>query len=104
MFEAYLYKYIYLAVVSFLTICVFFFYAAKPTRAIIRRKRTAITTFVIALLFSFFIGTRPISGQYFVDMAGYAENFNNAIGDQFKIDTSTSNILFDNFCYRKSSF
>lgn len=55
---------------------------------------------LFAILLSLFIGLRPISGRYFVDMAMYAHSYNNIIRDYSSINLSEEwlwvNIAF--FC------
>ena len=39
--------------------------------------------FIIVTLLTLIIGTRPISGKYFVDMAGYADHYVRYLGEKF---------------------
>lgn len=60
--------------------------------------------FIIVTLLTIVIGTRPISGKYFVDMAGYADHYVRYLGEKFIFDWNAENLLFDNlfaywYCY-----
>ena len=60
--------------------------------------------FIIVTLLTLIIGTRPISGKYFVDMAGYADHYVRYLGEKFIFDWNAENLLFDNlfaywYCY-----
>lgn len=43
-----------------------------------------------------FIGTRPVSGAYFVDMAGYSASYENLLNEPFFFDRDVDNLIWDN--------
>ena len=51
---------------------------------------------ILALSFTFLIGTRPISGAYFIDMKNYFYDYENLLGVSFHFAWDTTNLLFDN--------
>lgn len=55
-----------------------------------------LVAFVYLIIIILFIGTRPISGRYFVDMAGYYASYNNNFGAPFFFDWDTENLIWDN--------
>lgn len=52
--------------------------------------------FVYLIIIILFIGTRPVSGKYFHDMAGYYASYNNNFGAPFYFDWDTENLIWDN--------
>ena len=58
------------------------------------------TSQIVPLLFLifmiFFIGTRPISGVYFVDMANYNRSYELLYGEFFSFEWDNENIIWDN--------
>lgn len=115
MIPASLYKPIYYAIVSIMSIWVFAKcthlsiagVAEKGTR--INAKKTSVDSSVILLLaIIVFIGLRPVSGVYFVDMAGYYDWYNHTLGNNFTFSLHTENFIWDNFfawwIYMKFSF
>lgn len=52
--------------------------------------------FLLALFLVLFIGNRPISGKYFVDMSLYYHTWSLYIGSNYQITWNTTNKVFDN--------
>lgn len=97
MIAAQLYQIIYLLLVTILTISLYNKYS-------VRRGQTQISSqnsFGLVLLVVFlivFIGLRPVSGRYFVDMANYAQVYSVLLeGMPFSFDWNAENLLFDNY-------
>lgn len=97
MIAAQLYQIIYLLLVTILTISLYNKYS-------VRRGQTQISSqnsFGLVLLVVFlivFIGLRPVSGIYFVDMANYAQVYSVLLeGMPFSFDWNAENLLFDNY-------
>lgn len=69
-------------------------------RGILYYYKHANSDFTIALCFAIFlilwIGLRPVSGRYFVDMAGYDFQYSTLYNSPFNFDWNTDNFLFDN--------
>ena len=96
MIEASLYYTVYLVVVALLTVFVNSFYATAAGRQRIGSIFYTRLAFLIAILMALFIGLRPQSGRYFVDMAGYNAFYNLQFGEPMEFDWHATNILFDN--------
>lgn len=98
MLPASLYYPVYLLVVIFLT-----FYAMQmynqPVLSNLNRSQTSkeILALLICLFMIVFIGMRPISGKYFLDMANYNEYYSLILGDRFYFEKETENLFFDNW-------
>ena len=91
------YSYIYIGVVAVLSLLTFQQYTTYPqSRLLEERSKPSWGIVLLMALFSFFIGLRPVSGVYFVDMAGYSSFYNLQLGEPFVFDWSTTNLLFDN--------
>ena len=92
------YSHIYILFVSLLSIVVIGQYSSfSQSRIESDTNSSSIPVFFLALLLIFFIGLRPISGKYFIDMAGYNLTYNNKLGEPFVFDWNATNKLFDNF-------
>ena len=60
-------------------------------------KPTSIWVWLVPLGFALFIGERPLSGRYFVDMSNYNEAYYSLYyGTEFKWDWQSTNYIFDN--------
>lgn len=95
MIPAYLYKYIYLLLVTVLTLTV-----VKYRRSL-KVDESIIGSALLCLFMVLFIGFRPVS-IYFVDMVNYANWWG---GTWWGFDWETENLLFDNlFQYMGSIF
>ena len=106
MLPASLYHPVYLLIVTFLT-----FYAMQMynQRILSNQERTMTSKQMLALLIClfmiFFIGLRPTSGRYFVDMASYNEIYSILLGDRFYFEKEAENLFFDNwFAWMASNF
>lgn len=98
MIPAQYYSYIYLLLVTILTIGLSNKYSLFPKSRL--NSKTAyennIIGYIIAITFSLFIGTRPFS-YLFVDMMNYRLYYNTFYyGNVFDIDWGTENFIFDN--------
>ena len=92
-----LYHTLYLGIVTILTIVIYARYRCCEGQIDYYHERTDFKTLLLVIFFTLFIGLRPLSGKYFVDMANYAEFYNYIYeGAPFKLDLSASNIIFDN--------
>lgn len=102
MISAALYQTVYLLIVLGMTFFVMQRYAlvdfSDAERPPVYNNRLA---WVLSSFLLLFIGFRPLSGRYFVDMAGYAANYKALLwGKTFHFNWDTDNILFDNlFAY-----
>ncbi len=93
------YIHIYLWIVVLCSCFVFNRYSFYPQSRINNKKKNkgVIGVSLLTLLFIVFIGLRPVSQQFFVDMAGYSSKYGLGWGDPFTFDWSTDNKLFDNY-------
>lgn len=98
MLPASLYYPIYLLIVTFLTFYVMQMYNQRILSNL-NRTMTSMQFFalLVCVFLVFFIGMRPLSGKYFVDMANYNEMYNILWGDRFYFDKETENFFFDNW-------
>lgn len=100
MFSANLYNPYYHITVAILTFIVLSQYSS---RTMLGKKRSNWLAFILAIAFSYIIGTRPVSNTYFVDMSNYAGMYENAFNDRFYFTWDTTNVIFDNlFLYLAS--
>ena len=53
-------------------------------------------TFVYLIIIILFIGTRPVSGKYFVDMGAYSGSYERLLGGHFRFDWEAENLIWDN--------
>lgn len=97
MIPASLYQTLYLLLVTIISIVVFMKYQKCSGNLDYRHRGSDIFTLVIVCLCILFIGLRPVSGKYFVDMANYVVYYNAFWdGARFSFDWNTDNLLFDN--------
>ncbi len=103
MLSAALYQTVYLLLVFGLTVLVMQRYAIvdfteREDRPVFHNR----IAWILTLFFVLFIGLRPISGRYFLDMASYDINYRALFwGKPFNFVWDTNNIVFDNlyaFC------
>jgi hypothetical protein len=78
MFDAALYGSVYVYFVFSITLISMFVYLNGSAGASISSNYNKLMLWASALFVILFLGTRPISGRYFVDMATYAEMFGQA--------------------------
>ncbi len=96
--DAQYYSHIYIWLVTLLSLIVFSQYSVYSQLRLLKKKQN--NTFGVVLLTLFmvlFIGFRPISGKYFVDMGTYNAYYNMLKGDFFSFNWNTENKLFDNY-------
>ncbi len=98
MLSAALYQTLYLLIVLGMTVLVMQRYAlvnfAEREDSPVFHNGTA---WILTLFLVLFIGLRPISGRYFVDMAGYATTYKVLLwGKNFHFNWDTDNLIFDN--------
>ena len=92
-----LYSTIYLFVVSLLTIVVYFQYQSRNGLREFRYSYTDSIGGILVILYAVFIGLRPASGRYFIDMGNYIMNYTVLLeGVPFHFNWGTDNLLFDN--------
>lgn len=97
MIPASLYSAIYLTFITILTLLVCFIYQKHNGLKEYKHNQTNVVCVFLAIVLVLFIGFRPVSGYYFVDMANYASYYTFLLeGSPFSFDTSVDNILFDN--------
>lgn len=97
MIPASLYKTIYLTLVTIMTLFVYSQYQSRNGLREFAPSRTDALVGVLVVFLVLFIGFRPVSGRYFVDMANYVlfyEVFYD--GATFVFDWNTENKIFDN--------
>ena len=92
-----LYETLYLAIVTILTVVLYSRYRYCDGTIEYYHERSDLKNLLLVLLFALFIGLRPLSGKYFVDMVNYAEFYTYLYeGEPFKLDLNTDNVIFDN--------
>ena len=96
MIPASLYQYLYLLLVTLMTFFAMSLYNKWGKRG--NTKDTSqLVAFLLLILVVFFIGTRPLSGRYFLDMINASINYEQIFGDKFWFEWDTENLIFDNF-------
>lgn len=94
---AYLYPILYLGVVTLLSVYTFFRYESRNGLKEYSNKGFNVNVILFIISIILFIGLRPLSGQYFVDMGNYASYYSTVLeGETFVFDKNTDNIIFDN--------
>ena len=79
MLDAALYGSVYVYFVFSITLISVFVYLNGSVGALVFNSYNKLMLWLSALFVIFFLGTRPISGQYFIDMATYAYIFDQAV-------------------------
>ena len=98
MFNASLYYPIYLFIVTILTFYATQMYNQRNLSDLNRTKTSKqIYALLVCLFMLLFIGLRPISGKYFLDMANYNTNYEVLFGERFWFDREAENFFFDNW-------
>ena len=94
MFPASLYQPIYLILVTVLTFWIMQNYN-QSVLSNLNRVQTSKSwlALLICAFMIYFIGNRPVSGNYFVDMANYYEDYGMIFGDRFYFDKNTETII-----------
>lgn len=102
MIPAAYYQYIYLFIVTLMT-----FYAMsqynRQGKQYNTRNSSQIAAIILLFLVVWFIGTRPVSGKYFVDMANYRMFYEFEFGESFSFNSKTENLIWDNIFYWMAS-
>ena len=99
MLSAALYQTVFLLLVLGMTVLVMQRYTvvdfSDQERGAVNNDRIA---WILTLFLVFFIGFRPISGRYFVDMGGYAASYKVHLwAKEFHFNWDADNLIFDNF-------
>lgn len=96
--DARYYFHIYIWLVTLLSLFVFSQYSSySQSRLQNNTQQHPMGVFLLTLFLVLFIGFRPISGRYFVDMAGYNQVYNMLKDDVFLFNWNVENKLFDNY-------
>ena len=69
----------------------------SQSRVFDTRRGSLFGVLLTTVFFSVFIGLRPVSGLYFVDMSGYSTFYSVHAGEPFFFNWATDNLLFDNY-------
>ena len=97
MIPASLYSTIYLLLITILSIVVCFQYQKYNGLKEYKHSRSNVLCASLLAVLVLFIGLRPVSGRYFVDMINYVKYYEAMLdGRTFWLDLNTENILFDN--------
>ena len=97
MIPASLYSTIYLLLITILSIVVCFQYQRYNGLKEYKHSRSNVLCASLVAVLVLFIGLRPVSGRYFVDMINYVQYYEAMLdGRTFWLDLNTENILFDN--------
>ena len=92
-----IYQNIYLFIVTILTLIAAHRYSTAEAGARIEKSKYEIGNLSFVVFMILFIGLRPVSGRYFVDMANYVENYKAFYeGVKFTFDSDAENFIFDN--------
>lgn len=104
MFEAKVYPWIYLVVVSLLSVIVINTYSSYTEQRIenCNVKSQSGSSIILTLALIIFIGFRPTS-YLFVDMGNYQLMWDVLRGGPYKYDSETSNFIFDNLFHYLAS-
>lgn len=96
--DARYYSHIYYGLITLLSLIVFIQYSAySQSRLQNDKQQHSIGVFLLTLVLVLFVGFRPISGRFFVDMEGYDGYYSYLEGEAFSFDWHTYNLLFDNY-------
>ena len=96
--DALYYSHIYIWLVTLLSLIVFSQYSAYSQLRLYKKKQKGSFGVVLLTLFMvLFIGFRPLSGKYFVDMANYSAYYSLIKGNTFSFNWNAENKLFDNY-------
>lgn len=98
--EARYYLPIYLWLVTLLSLFVFSQYSSFSQSRLQRGKQqNQFGVFLLTLFLVLFIGFRPLSGKYFVDMAGFSDVYYGLADPNYQITWNTDNKIFDNLFF-----
>lgn len=90
------YEYVYILAVALITFLYLPKYIESKTGLAATYPANNDNAYIILVAVILFIGTRPESGEAFVDMGGYAETLHIYAGVPFKFEWHTDNKIFDN--------
>lgn len=94
------YFHIYIWLIALLSFYEFSKYSSYSQQRLgSNKEESSVGVIVLTLFLVFFIGTRPISGQYFVDMKGYFDSWTIFADPNYQITWDTDNKIFDNLFY-----
>lgn len=97
MIPAAYYSTIYLIIVTLMTLVVYSQYQSRNGLKEFKHTTTDAIGGTLVLFMVLFIGLRPVSGRYFVDMLNYATYYTVLFeGGVFHFDRNTDNLIFDN--------
>ncbi len=97
MITAALYQYVYLFLVTILTLIAASRYGRYNTsRITVGAKEQILPSLLVCVFMIVFIGIRPISGRYFADMGGYAAEWYTWDVGTYSFTWNVENKLFDN--------
>lgn len=95
MIPASLYQGVYLLFVTLMTFIAMSSYN-KWGKHFDAKRDSLYVALLLLIVVIFFIGTRPVSGKYFADMAGYYTQYEVVSGNSFFFDWDTENLIFNN--------
>lgn len=97
MIPAAYYQTIYLTIVTLMTLVAYSQYQSRNGLREFKHSTTDAIGGAVLLSMVLFIGFRPVSGRYFVDMANYVMHYTALFeGEMFNFDWKAENKLFDN--------
>ena len=97
MISATYYHTIYLIFITLITIVIYTQYQNRNGLREFKHTTTDAMSGAVVLFMVLFIGLRPVSGSYFVDMPNYVTYYTLFYeGEIFNFDWTTENIIFDN--------
>ena len=96
MIPAALYQPIYLLAVTLMTLFSMSLYG-RWGKLLKSSNTSQIISIFMLVMVVMFIGTRPVSGAYFVDMAGYSASYEKLLNEPFYFDWDVDNLIWDNF-------
>lgn len=96
-FLASVYQYIYLLVISIITFLYLPRYVYSKPHPAADSKGQNDNAYILLIILILFIGFRPVSAKYFVDMIAYDRILTWYADDPFVFDWDNDNKLFDNF-------
>ena len=97
MIPASLYNAVYLILITVLSLAVSYQYQRYNGLREYRHYWAKVLCGILVIALIFYIGLRPVSGRYFIDMGNYASYYSAILdGARFSFDWETDNIIFDN--------
>lgn len=94
------YFHIYIWLIAILSFAVFSKYSSySQQRLCLNKEESSVGVIALTVFLILFIGFRPISGQYFVDMKGYYESWTIFADPDYQRTWDSTNIIFDNLFY-----